>query len=1102
MSDDAATDHPQVDGRRREDLRATVREMVPYYVDDWEPDEGDVGTALLALFGELSEEVTERLDRVPEKHRVAFYDTLGFDRLPPQPARLPLTVAVADRAGENVTVPAGTRATAEPPAGPKQLFEVPDGWSFDATPANLRAVYSVDPDRDAVHRHHDSIGGSAATALFDRDGENLQTHDFYVGDADQLAVGTDSTLKIELDTDADPDVVHGDLRWEYYGERTVNGETTTAWHPFPSQVDYPALLADVTGFGVFGRLHERGYRWDAPYWHAREWLRTERPDLYTWYDDWLGGWSAPPGASPTTSGGDVVLEFDLDGTLAKTTVDGVESKWIRARAPIDASSAVFGMAVGSASGPGSDRPPVEVGGAASNLSPDVMLHNDVPQPQGSDASEILPFGERPRQQDTFYLASTEALTKTGATVTVDFGPDSDHEGDTSNDGPVLSWEYFDGEGWTRLQLDEETTSSLQKPGYVTFEVPAGLSKTAVAGHEGHWIRVRLVDGSYGTMEFQSVDDEPDKYKQVPNYEPPTFSQSQIQLSYDQTAAPAHALAENNRQFGPDYAVDEMSHYRPFRPAPGDDQTLYLGFDEPLTDGPVNVFFDLEDAAYPPDFHSQLRWESYRDNWDRLDVIDETEGLTERGIVGLVFPEPTAAVRRFGHDLHWVRARVTGDAFGTTGGESDTTDAAGSGRATDGECLQPCGRTVETVPPAGDPEPYPPSTRGIYPNATWAENRRTVDAETLGSSDGSVDQTFGVAHPPVVACELWVDELAVRSEGERTALAARLPDRTIVETDAAGEVTAFWVRWERQSDLLDSGAGDRHFVLDSIAGTVSFGDGTRGMIPPRGTENVRASYVTGGGAAGNVPAGAVSGFQQSIAFVDEVTNPVAGAAGSDAEPTGAVTDRAARELRDRNRAVAPQDYERLAVGASRQIARARCLPAMDPEGDYRPGWVTVLVVPESAAPRPAPSATLRETVQRSLAERAPATPVGLDRLIVRGPSFVSASVDVDLAATGGSISALEERARTVVRSFLHPLWGGPDGDGWQFGSLPCRSDLYELLEGVEAVDHVEDLTLTFETDESTVRVEEGEPTPDTSPDALVYSGSHEIGARLADSGGER
>jgi len=1098
VADDTPSGGPRIDGRRREAIHEDVRGMVPYYVDDWTPDESDVGATLLALFGELAEEVTERLDRLPEKHRIAFYDTLGFDRLPPQPARLPLTVTVADRAGENVTVSAGTRVTAKPPDGAERLFEVLDGWTFDATPATLQAVYSVDPDADAIYRHHDAIGGgsgeTSGPGLFDSAADNRQRHTVYVGDAEQLAVGTDTTLAVELDTDTDPDVLHGDLRWEYYGERTVGDETVTGWHPFPSQVDYPGLLAGVSEFGIVHRLEERGYEWDAPYWYAREWLRREHPRLFGVYEYLVGSRSAPPGAAPRTDGGAVVLEFDLDGTLATTTVDGVESKWIRARAPVDASTEVFRTAFGSI---GTNQPPVAVGGSAAGLSPDAMLHNDIPQPQGADASTILPFGKRPRQQDTFYLASTEAFTKRGAEVTVDFQEPSPQPGDSGSDPPALSWEYFDGSGWTRLDLESDGTRSLRDGGKVTFEVPGDLAKTAVAGHESHWVRVRLVGGDYGEMEFEFVSGNPDTYEQQPTYAPPTFER--IDLSYDRTAPPAHALAENNRQFGPDHAAEGTRRYRPFRPVPGDHQTLYLGFDAPLADGPINVFFDLEDAAYPPDFYPQLRWEfDDGSDWARLDVLDDTEGLTERGIVGLVFPKTTVADRRFGHDLHWVRARVTGDAFGSLTGGADGTNGSAGDAATEG-CLAPCGRTVETVPPAGEPERYPPAPRGIYPNATWAADRRTVDGETLGSSDGSVDQTFTVAHPPVVECDLWVDELAVRSEGARAALRERWPDRTAVETDAAGETTAFWVRWTRQPDLLDSGPEDRHFVLDPIAGTVSFGDGTRGMIPPRGTANVRATYVTGGGAAGNVPAGAVSGFQQSLAFVDAVTNPVAAAAGADAEPTAAVADRAARELRDRNRAVAPADYERLAMDASRRLARARCLPAMDREGAYRPGWVTVLIVPESAAPRPAPSATLRETVHGSLADHAPAALVGVDQLVVRGPSYVTARVDADIVATGGSIADLEKRARVALRSFLHPLTGGPDGEGWPFGTLPCRSDLYELLEGIDRVDHVEALSLVFDTDESTVRVAEGEPTPDTSPDALVHSGSHDIGATL---GGDR
>lgn len=1109
---------PEIDGRRRDDLEEDLREMVPYYVEEWEPDEGDVGATLLSLFAELAEEVTERLDRVPEKHRIAFYETLGFDREPPRPARLPLSVDVADRAGENVTVPAGAVATAEPPDGSERLFEVPEGGTFDATPANLRAIHTVDPDEDAIYAHHATVGGGDAPAsLFvPDDGENLQAHALYLGDAERLSVGVGSTLTVEIDTDADPSWLHETLRWEYYGERTVDGESVETWHPFPSQgVLSPALAGtaaerlDLSVAGLPGRID-----------------RAEPPP-------WLNRLSAIRTPAERNDAGDAELTFVPHGTLTETTVDGTETRWIRCVIPDDVGdrtrAELFDLQFGTA---GAATPPLQVGASADGLEPDELLHNDVPLPAGGgDDGTIRPFGERPRRGDAFYLGSTDALTKSGAEVTVEF--EFEQRG-TASGSPVLSWEYFDGEGWSRIPglldgtdaftggggrrtgrgfefgewfevsstryrwSDEVRSRGRVEDDTVRFDVPADLSETTVAGHEGHWIRVRLVGGNYGQVQFEPVDadgdSEPDRYEQRDDdIRPPAFST--VRIAYNQTEPPGFAVADNNLSLRSDVAVAAGS-YRPFEGLPVDEQALYLGFDGPLTDGPINLLFDLADAAYPREFHPQVRWEydgSGTGEWTQPDVFDGTEGLTERGIVGLAFPDATAATGAFGRELHWIRARVTGTRFGAG-------DEGESGGATPERDGRACGRYVETVPPAGEPRRYPPSLRGLYPNSAWAENRRTIDGELLGSSDGSVDQTFAVADPPVIEPAVWVDELAVTSEGGRERLRERWPDRTDVETDAAGDPVAFWVRWERQPDLLDSGPDDRHYTVDPIAGSVSFGDGTRGKVPPRGTDNVRASYATGGGAAGNVPAGAVSGFRQSIAFVESVTNPIAGAAGADAEPTAAVTDRAARQLRDRNRAVAPADFERIAMDASRRLARARCRPGMTPSGEYRPGWVTLLVVPRSAADEPTPSATLREDVERAVAARAPATLVGLDRLVVRGPSYVSVSVDVELAASGGSIARLEQRAREAVGAYLHPLTGGPDGDGWRFGELPCRSDLFELLEGVDRVDHVEDLSLRFETCRSTVTVAEGDGTPETSPDALVSDGTHDVTATLADGGG--
>lgn len=1133
---------PAIDGRRSEQLAADVREMVPYYVEDWDPDEGDIGATLLSLFADLAAEVTERLDRVPEKHRISFYETLGFDRQSPQPARLPLTVDVADGAGENVAVPAGTVATAEPPGATEQPFEVPSGSAFDATPANLTSVFSVDPDRDAIYDHAGAIDGEATATLFDpADSENLQKHRFYIGDVERLSAGPGSAIRVVIDTDADPEWIRNALRWEYYGEREIGDETVEQWHPFPSEQLVPSSQTTVIqrrypGWAVteppFLTIHSRSHLSERRL-SSRSTDSTIRPlsglsGLSSMFGlsgvaeglGWFGesGWTTPgivagEAATVTTEvlrgvetkrneAGDAVLEFAPHGTLTETEVDGVESKWIRCVMPDDPPDreALFGLRFGDA---GSERPPLTVGAAADYLRPDMLLHNDVPLPADSDKSAtgtVYPFGDEPQTRATFALASTDAFTKPGATVTLKFVGGSGGGGT-----PTLSWEYYDGEGWSRIPDVTDNTKAFTNfsgtdGNTVTFDVPADLTETTVAGHEGHWIRVRLIGGRYGELTFVGTDTNSppdgriDQYSLKQNaFTPPKFTD--VRLSFDQTAPPDHAVAENNLAFGPDLATAARRSFQPFERLPVGEQTLFLGFDGQLRDGPVNVLVDRTDAAYPSSFRSRVRWEYQHPvtrRWAALDQIDGTEGLTERGIVGLVFPEDTAATSTFGRERHWVRARVTGQRFDATTGPAE------GGPESDRES-RTCGQYVETVPLAGVPRPSPPTVTGLYANAVWARNRRTIETEVLGSSDGSADQTFLVSTPPVVELTLWIDEHAVLSEGRREALRERWPDRTELEIDAAGEPTAFWVQWTREPELLDSGPEERHYVLDPTEGTVLFGDGRRGKIPPRGTDNVRASYASGGGEAGNVPAGAVSGFQQSLAFVESVTNPLAGDAGADAEPTAAVTDRAARELRDRNRAVAPADIERIAMDTSRQLALARCLPAMDRSGEYSPGWVTLLVVPASAAEKPTPSATLRQDVEQTVAERAPVTLVDVEQLVVRGPSYVEASVDVDIVAAGGSISELESRARTTIQSFLHPLTGGPDGDGWQFGDLPCRSTLVDVLEGVDDVDHVADLTLTFETERSTVTVAEGKPAPDTSPDALIYGGTHDVSATLASRG---
>jgi hypothetical protein len=60
------------------------------------------------------------------------------------------------------------------------------------------------------------------------------------------------------------------------------------------------------------------------------------------------------------------------------------------------------------------------------------------------------------------------------------------------------------------------------------------------------------------------------------------------------------------------------------------------------------------------------------------------------------------------------------------------------------------------------------------------------------------------------------------------------------------------------------------------------------------------------------------------------------------------------------------------------------------------------------------------------------------------------VDVELEVlgrTGADASALTQACASRLSRFLHPVTGGPDGDGWDFGRWPHVSELRAALAGM-------------------------------------------------------
>jgi predicted phage baseplate assembly protein len=328
------------------------------------------------------------------------------------------------------------------------------------------------------------------------------------------------------------------------------------------------------------------------------------------------------------------------------------------------------------------------------------------------------------------------------------------------------------------------------------------------------------------------------------------------------------------------------------------------------------------------------------------------------------------------------------------------------------------------------------------NAVAAIAAQTVQNEVVGASQGTPNQTFTLSSTPVNdgTLELTVDE-------------------------GSGPAS-----WTEVDDFSGSGPDDTVYLLDPTTGAITLGDGAQGHIPVANLSNptasiVALSYQFGGGASTNIAAGSPLTLMTSIPGVDTgaVSMPFAAYGGADEETLQSAMNRAPAALKSNNRAVTAEDYEMLAKQAG-PIARAKALPLSHPDfpGMDVPGVVSVIVVPNVAAPAPMPSPGLLRTVCAYLDQR---RLVGTE-LYVIAPTYVPVTIALQvLAQPDADTAAVEQAVDSALTGYLDPLAGGSvdpatPGTGWPFGGPIHFVNILRVASQVANVIRVADVTITL------------------------------------------
>ncbi|HJQ82455.1 MAG TPA: putative baseplate assembly protein, partial [Candidatus Binatia bacterium] len=249
-------------------------------------------------------------------------------------------------------------------------------------------------------------------------------------------------------------------------------------------------------------------------------------------------------------------------------------------------------------------------------------------------------------------------------------------------------------------------------------------------------------------------------------------------------------------------------------------------------------------------------------WRALEVDDDTRALTLDGRVRVRIPAAMARARigRIETTLHYLRCRFSGGAVDTP-----PLVAGLFLNAVEAEQSVPLAQRWTIAKRAVVPGPAPRRGARILPRLRLDEEGQIAELRVDGGEERGGFTVLD--HRPGWAAKDGTLALEAVFVGTGTGM----PHQRMTLAEAPVEAASFglftleadgWRTWDARADFAASRRADAHFVLDPSAGTIAFGDGEAGRVPPTGAV-VFATGRTTRAEAGNLAVGRVDRLADSI-----------------------------------------------------------------------------------------------------------------------------------------------------------------------------------------------------------------------------------------------
>jgi len=653
----------------------------------------------------------------------------------------------------------------------------------------------------------------------------------------------------------------------------------------------------------------------------------------------------------------------------KLEINGVKTYWIRVKTDKDIPN-TFDMNFKS----------------SSNI--DGLFNNNIPL-DIAKTKIIYPFGKFSQINNLFYISSSEAFSKIGFKIEIDFFDDKIFNLKEEQ----FSWEYWNSKSWKPLSSN-------------SFIVPHDISKIEINGEENYWIRIRLLDNrDYLSYSYDSSN------KLIQTVSPIEIRKIRINVQEKKEAInPKHIFQ---------YKDLEYSTY-PFNDDEIEDKTgIYFGFSKPFEFGLISLYIKMKEENQKN--QNIAKWEIYTNSgWINLNMKDETNVFFKSGFLEFISQGNQEEKIIFNKNAYWIRALVE-------------------------EKIEK--RVI----------------KNIFLNTINVRQSKTLQNVVLGSSDGSGSQELKLKGLNIFNLKLWV--LEEDEVNDMTCFKDKFTDK-------------YWVLWSQVNHLHQTQFNSRVYELNSHLSKINFGDDRNGKIPPLGKNNIMISYSIGGGIKGNVALKTISKLADSISFIDSIDNPIEASGGADIQSIDNLMQIAPKRFKHRYKAVTKEDFVYLAKEASNNIAKVSVIATN--------GLVRLIIIPFGEQKIPMPTLGLKNLVLNYINERASA----VTQIEVLDPEPIALNIEVDISLTNWDYATnIKNIINKELDSFLHPITGGINKDGWEFGQLPSLSGIYKYISLIEGVYEVSAIKVSLANGKAYSLSSQKIPLLNNTN--LIYSGSHTV-----------